>query len=84
MKLSSYMCTCVMIGQIFVLLCEKMIAFEEIRGPTFEGQPDESSLHSLTQKVHHDWSISHVAMRGSDTFHLTGTLAQKIMETPIG
>ena len=30
MKLSSYMCTCVMIGQIFALLCEKMIAFEEI------------------------------------------------------
>ena len=24
------MCICVMIGQIFALLCEKMIAFEEI------------------------------------------------------
>ena len=47
-------------------------------------QQDESPLHSLTQKVHHDWPISHVAMRGSDTFHLTGTLAQKITETPIG
>ena len=30
MKPSSYMCTCVMIGQISALLCEKMIAFEEI------------------------------------------------------
>ena len=50
----------------------------------FEEQRDKSSLHSLTQKVRHDWPISHVAMRGSDTFHLTGTLAQKIMETPIG
>ena len=72
------------ISQVFALLCEKMIAFEEIRGPTFEEQPDESSLHSLTQKVRHDWPISHVTMRGSDTFHLTGILAQKITETPIG
>ena len=24
------MCLCIMIGQIFALLCEKMIAFEEI------------------------------------------------------
>ena len=40
-------------------------------------QPDESFLHSLTQKVCHDWPISHVAMQESDTFHLTGTLAQK-------
>ena len=47
-------------------------------------QQDEHSLHSLTQKVHHDWPISHVAMRGTDTFHLTETLAQKITETPIG
>ena len=84
MKFSSYMYTCVMIGQIFALLCQKMIAFEEIWGPTFGEQPDESSLRSLTQKVRHDWSISHVAMRGSDTFHLNGTLAQKITETPIG
>ena len=30
MKLFSYMCTCIMIGQIFALLGEKMIAFEEI------------------------------------------------------
>ena len=30
MKLFSYMYTCVMIGKIFALLCEKMIAFEEI------------------------------------------------------
>ena len=37
----------------------------------------KSFLHSLTQKVRHDWHISHVAMRESDTFHLTGTLAQK-------
>ena len=73
-----------MIGQIFALPCEKMIAFEEISGPTFEEQPDESSLHSLTQKVCHDWPVSHVAMRESDAFHLTGTLAQKIMETLIG
>ena len=77
------MCICIMIGQIFALLCEKMIAFEEICGPTFEEQQDESSLHGLTQKFRHDWPISRVAMRGSDTFHLTGTLAQKIAETPI-
>ena len=71
MKLFLYMCTCVMIGQIFALLCEKMIAFEEISGPTFKEQPDESSLYSLTQKVRHDWPVAHVAMRGSETFHLT-------------
>ena len=47
-------------------------------------QQDESSLHSLTQKVCHDWPISHVVMQVSDTFHLTGTLAQKITETLIG
>ena len=27
--------------------------------------------------MRHDWPISHVAMRESDTFHLTRTLAQK-------
>ena len=36
----------------------------------------------LTQKVRHDWPISHVAMRESDKFHSTETLAQKNHEKP--
>ena len=35
------MCICIMIGQIFMLLCKKMIAFEEMWGPTFEEQQDQ-------------------------------------------
>ena len=69
-----------MIGQLFALLCEKMIVQHLTNN---RAQPDESFLHSLTEKVRHDWPISHVAMRESDTFHLTGTLEQKNHGNPI-
>ena len=62
MQLFSYMC------YDWSIFCVAMQENDGICSPTFEEQWDESFLHSVT----HDWPISHVAMRESDTFHLTG------------